>query len=170
MTSLTMKNLLLFILAIFPVLQSFGQATSDSVTTEQKAPQLYTISKPEDLNIKGQIDAAHHYKRYKAAATGTLVTSLLSPVIGLIPAILCSATNPKIENLGYPNEELFKQAAYYKAYTKKAKKIKQRKVWSNWGIGLGVNLVLILILTNWGNSSRNKLHYPLFLHNPWSIS
>lgn len=143
-----MKNTLPFLLIIFSALQSFGQITYDSVSTEQKIPQLYTINKPEDLNIKGQIDAARNYKRYKGAATGTLLTSLLSPVIGLIPAILCSATNPKIENLGYPNEELFKQAAYYKAYTKKAKKIKQRKVWSNWGIGLGVNLVLILILTN----------------------
>lgn len=143
-----MKNLLPFILAIFSVFQSFGQATSDSVATEQKPPQLYTINKPEDLNIKGQIDAAHHYKRYKGAATGTLLTSLLSPVVGLIPAVLCSATYPKIENLGYPNEELFKQAVYYKAYTKKAKKIKQRKVWSNWGIGLGVNLVVILVLAN----------------------
>lgn len=148
MTSLTMKNLLPYILALFSALQSFGQATSDSVATEQKPLQLYTINKPEDLNIKGQIDAAHHYKRYKGAATGTLLTSLLSPVIGLIPAVLCSATYPKIENLGYPNEELFKQAVYYKAYTKKAKKIKQRKVWSNWGIGLGVNLVVFLVLAN----------------------
>ena len=144
-----MNKLLPFILAVFSTLQSFGQATSDSVSTEQKPLQLYTVNKSEDLNIKGQIDAAHHYKRYKGAAAGTLLTSLLSPVIGLIPAILCSATNPKIENLGYPNEELFKQAVYYKAYTKKAKKIKQRKVWSNWGIGLGVNLVVILILANW---------------------
>ena len=148
MTLLTMNKLLPFILAIFLALQSFGQTTSDSVSTEQKPLQLYTINKSEDLNIKGQIDAAHHYKRYKGAATGTLLTSLLSPVIGLIPAVLCSATNPKIENLGYPNEDLFKQATYYKAYTKKAKKIKQRKVWSNWGIGLGVNLVVILVLAN----------------------
>ncbi|PSL17651.1 hypothetical protein [Dyadobacter jiangsuensis] len=143
-----MKSTLPFLLVIFSALQSFGQITYDSVSTEQKIPQLYTINKPEDLNVKGQIDATRNYKRYKGAATGTLLTSLLSPVIGLIPAIVCSATNPKIENLGYPNEELFKQAAYYKAYTKKANKIKQRKVWSNWGIGLGVNLVLILILTN----------------------
>lgn len=143
-----MKNLIPFLLAIFSALQSYAQAPADSITAVQNPHQLYTLKQPEDLNIKGQIDAARHYKRYKGAATGTLLTSLLSPVIGLIPAILCSATNPKIENLGYPNEELFKQATYYKAYTKKAKKIKQRKVWSNWGIGLGVNLVVILIWAN----------------------
>jgi hypothetical protein len=142
-----MKKLLPIIIIIFSPLLSFAQAPPDSAVIVQQA-QLYTINKPEDLNIKGQIDAARHYKRYKGAATGTLLTSLVSPVIGLIPAILCSATSPKIENLGYPNEELFKQPAYYKAYNKKAKKIKQRKVWSNWGIGLGVNLVVILVLAN----------------------
>jgi hypothetical protein len=47
-----MKNLLPFILAIISVLQSFGQATFDSVSTEQKPPHLYTLNKPEDLNIK----------------------------------------------------------------------------------------------------------------------
>ena len=142
-----MKNILPFILILFSTTFSLSQSVSDSVTVLQQS-QLYTLTKPEDLNIKGQIDAARHYKRYKGAATGTLLTSLLSPVIGLIPAILCSSTYPKIENLGYPSEELFKQATYYKAYTKKAKKIKQRKVWSNWGIGLGVNLVVILVLAN----------------------
>lgn len=142
-----MKNSLFFTLILFIPILGIAQVPVDSMAIVQKA-QLYTIDKPEDLNIKGQIDAARHYKRYKGAATGTLLTSLLSPVIGLIPAIICSATNPKIENLGYPNEELFKQAAYYKAYTKKAKRIKQRKVWSNWGIGLGVNLVVILVLAN----------------------
>lgn len=142
-----MKIILPFALTVLLSLSSLAQAPADSMANVQN-PQLYTLKQPEDLNIKGQIDAARHYKRYKGAATGTLLTSLLSPVIGLIPAILCSATNPKIENLGYPNEELFKQAAYYKAYTKKAKKIKQRKVWSNWGIGLGVNLVVILVLVN----------------------
>lgn len=142
-----MKNILSFILFIILPILSVAQAPVDSVAIVQN-PQLYTLNKPEDLNIKGQIDAAHHYKRYKGAATGTLITSLLSPVIGLIPAILCASTSPKIENLGYPNEEWFKQPVYYKAYNKKAKKIKQRKVWSNWGIGLGVNLVVILVLAN----------------------
>jgi len=142
-----MKKIPLAILIIFSSPFSFAQSPPDSAVMVQQA-QLYTINKPEDLNIKGQIDAARHYKRYKGAATGTLITSLLSPVIGLIPAILCASTSPKIENLGYPNEEWFKQPVYYKAYNKKAKKIKQRKVWSNWGIGLGVNLVVILVLAN----------------------
>jgi hypothetical protein len=142
-----MKIIFPIILILFCGFTTYGQNFIDSTVIVQNQ-QLYTVPKPENLNIKGQIDAARHYKRYKGAATGTLITSLVSPFIGLVPAILCSTTNPKMENLGYPNEELFRQPDYYKAYTRKAKKIKQRKVWSNWGIGLGVNLVVILILAN----------------------
>ncbi|MCE6993045.1 hypothetical protein [Dyadobacter sp. CY323] len=142
-----MRNLSLIFFILLSPLGSHAQNLADSAVIIQNQ-QLYTVAKPENLNIKGQIDAARHYKRYKGAATGTLITSLVSPFIGLIPAILCSSTYPKIENLGYPNEELFRQPEYYKAYTKKAKKIKQRKVWANWGVGFGVNLVVILVLTN----------------------
>jgi len=35
-----------------------------------------------------------------------------------------------------------KNPDYYKGYTKKAKRIKQGKVWKNWGVGSGVNITL----------------------------
>jgi hypothetical protein len=99
------------------------------------------------LHVKGQRDAERHYHKYVGAGTGTLFASLLSPLVGLIPAIACSATAPKETNLGYPKPELFAQEEYYNAYTKKAKKIKQRKVWANWAIGFGVNIVALAIIT-----------------------
>ena len=37
---------------------------------------------------------------------------------------------------------------YYTGYKFKAKKIKQGKVWTNWGIALGVNVFLIIALTD----------------------
>ncbi|MCE6988171.1 hypothetical protein [Dyadobacter sp. CY323] len=141
-----MKVFLPYIIFTLSIIPCFAQIPADSAIIIH-GQQLYSTPKSENLNIKGQIDAARHYKRYKGAAAGTLITSLLFPIIGLIPAIACSATSPKLENLGYPDEQLFRQPEYYKAYTKKAKKIKQRKVWSNWGIGLGVNLLLILVFT-----------------------
>jgi len=102
----------------------------------------------EDLYVKGQLDASRNYKKYKGASTGTLITSLVSPIIGLIPAIACSATAPKLEKLGYPDEKLFMQKEYYNGYTKKAKKIKSGKVWKSWGIGLGVNLLLAIVIAS----------------------
>lgn len=123
--------------------------TKDSaiVIENQKLYTVATAPATENLNVKGQIDAERNYKKYKGASTGTLIASLVSPLIGLIPAIACSASTPKIENLGYPSEELFRQPEYHSSYTKKAKKIKQGKVWKNWGIGFGVNLVAILLLS-----------------------
>ncbi|NLN32529.1 MAG: hypothetical protein GX159_02920 [Flavobacteriaceae bacterium] len=113
-----------------------------------KEPEVSNIESPsnEDLFSLGERDASKYYKGYRGAGTGTLITSLVSPLIGLIPAISTSSTQPKIENLNYPNEELFKNSQYYEGYTKKAKKIKQGRVWMNWGIAFGVNLVAVLFL------------------------
>lgn len=113
-----------------------------------KEPEVSNIESPsnEDLFSLGESDASKYYKGYRGAGTGTLITGLVSPLIGLIPAISTSSTQPKIENLNYPNEELFKNSQYYEGYTKKAKKIKQGRVWMNWGIAFGVNLVAVLFL------------------------
>ena len=101
-----------------------------------------------DLFTLGKTDASKHYKGYKGAGTGTLITGLLSPIVGLIPAIACSSTEPKEMNLSYPNQELMKNADYNNGYTQKAKKIKQGKVWTNWGIAFGANIVAVLILSS----------------------
>lgn len=101
----------------------------------------------QSFYVKGQRDAEANYKKYSGAGTGTLFTSLLSPLVGLIPAIACSSTTPKEINLGAPKSELLAQEEYYLGYTQKAKKIKSRKVWTNWAVGFGVNLVAVLALT-----------------------
>jgi hypothetical protein len=100
----------------------------------------------ENLFIKGQIDASKYYVNYKGAGTVTLVISLLSPLVGLVPAIACSATPPRQKNLGFQRTELFQNPDYSNGFSQRAKKIKSRKVWTNWGIAFGVNVVLTLIL------------------------
>lgn len=97
-----------------------------------------------DFFIKGQRDADRFYQNYKTASTSTLIVSLLSPLAGLIPAIATSASPPKDNNLGYPNSELFDVNDYRRGYQLRARKIKSRKVWTNWGIAFGVNLVLVI--------------------------
>jgi hypothetical protein len=101
-----------------------------------------------DLYVLGLRDASMYYKGYRGAGTGTLLVGLLSPLVGLIPAIVCSSTQPQEINLSYPKADLMKNSQYYNGYTYKAKKIKQGKVWANWGIAFGVNLVAILLLTS----------------------
>ena len=101
----------------------------------------------QGLFIKGQTDATAFYDGYKGAGTGTLLVSLISPLAGLIPAIACSSTNPKDQNLNYPDHELMKQPDYNFSYRQRAKKIKSRKVWTNWGIALGVNFIAVLVIS-----------------------
>ncbi len=101
-----------------------------------------------DQYVKGQSDAMTYYHGYKGAGTGTLITTLLLPIAGLIPAIACSSTKPKEINLNYPKTELMKNQDYYNGYTQKAKKIKQGKVWKNFGIGIGVNILAYIILSS----------------------
>jgi hypothetical protein len=102
----------------------------------------------ENMFAKGQLDASLYYKGYKGAGAGTLFASLLSPIVGLIPAIATSSTQPNHNNLSFPNEKFMENSDYFMGYSKKAKKIKQGRVWLNWGIGFGANLVAILILSS----------------------
>ena len=99
-----------------------------------------------ELYARGKQDAMTYYKGYKGAGTGTFVTGLISPLAGLIPAIACSSTKPKDENLDYPDASLMKNSEYHRGYTQTAKKIKSGKVWKNWLITFGINIVAVLAI------------------------
>ena len=111
-------------------------------------PKPVAVAPPSDANLylRGQTDANTYYDGYKSAGTGTLLASLLSPLVGLIPAIACSSTRPRDHKLMYPDAELMKNVNYYNGYTHRAKKVKSKKVWKNWLIAFGVNLVLSIAL------------------------
>ena len=127
----------------------YENGTKDIFNQEKKSQNTSSSRlSSDDPFFDGQSDAAKYYKGDNGGGTGTLITSLLSPVVGLIPAIACSSSHPRDMNLNYPNSDLMKNRAYYNGYTQKAKKIKQGRVWQNWGIGLGVNLTLILLLAS----------------------
>ena len=131
-----------WILKSVVLMVKYENGTVDVFKVEKKnADSSAAVPLTENLFMKGQVDATKYYTKYKGAGTGTLIASLVSPLIGLIPAIACSSTKPREINLDYPNPALMKNPDYYLGYTQKAKKIKQGKVWLNWGIGFGVNLV-----------------------------
>jgi hypothetical protein len=140
----------IFIIVLSDVLMvRYENGSKDIFNNDKKdvISSAITISS-NDLFIQGQADASKYYDGYKGAGTGTLIAGLVSPIVGLIPAIACSSTQPNDSNLNYPNIELMKNSEYYTGYTQKAKKIKQGKVWKNWGIAFGVNLVAVLVLLN----------------------
>lgn len=136
-----------WILKSVVLMVKYENGTVDVFKVEKRsADSSSIISLTENLFMKGQVDAARYYKRYNGAGTGTLITALVSPLLGLIPAIACSSTEPREINLDYPNSGLMKNPDYYLGYTQKAKKIKQGKVWTNWGIAFGVNIIVVIIL------------------------
>lgn len=95
----------------------------------------------------GKMDAKKYYKSYKNAATLTILSGtclmLVSPVAGLTSAIACSSTPPKFKNLNIPDTSLATNIQYMDGYKWQAKKIKQRKVWTNWAIGFGINISVV---------------------------
>ena len=103
----------------------------------------------DSLYMMGIKDANTYYDGYRAAATGTLVTSFFVPY-GLIPAIACSATPPQNQNLHMPDTRLGQNPNYIAGYRYQAQKIKQKKVWTNFAIGtgsaFGVTLLFIILL------------------------
>jgi hypothetical protein len=106
-----------------------------------------TNNSSTDMAMKGKQDAMTNYKGKNSGAGWTAATTIvLSPLFGLIPAAACSSSEPSDNNLNYKELELMKNNTYNQAYTAQAHKTKKRKVWTNYGIGSGVWLLLILLL------------------------
>jgi hypothetical protein len=125
---------------IFNETQSEAKQNTPPPSDKQNQPSA-------DLTMQGRQDARNYYKGKNSGAGWTAATTIiLSPVFGLIPAIACSSTQPSDENLNYREPELMKDRTYYPAYVEQAHKTKKRKVWTNFGIGSGVWLLLVLLL------------------------
>jgi len=112
--------------------------------TETEMPALNSGPAEDSLFVQGQADAAMYYKGYRAAAIGTMITSIYFP-FGLIPAIACSSKPPAMKNLGYRDQKLMENASYYDGYTRKAHEIKKNKVWGGFAIGSGFIIGLVIL-------------------------
>ena len=105
------------------------------------------LSTNSDLFQQGRNDAKLYYTGYKGAGTGTFLTTfLLSPILGLIPAIACSSTTPNASNFTFPNSALAREPDYISGYMQEAKKKKSGKVWGNFGIGTILVVVAVGLL------------------------
>ncbi len=131
------------------------------ITYENKVSEIFSQTDPSELtNIKdpqflgeagyknGQADALKYYKGYKTASTVTLVTSIIFPFAGLVPAIITSVSPPLNRNLNYPDTQRFNYLDYQNGYKAKAKRIKSGKVWINFGIGFVAGFVAGLLLNS----------------------
>jgi hypothetical protein len=118
---------------------------STNATVNTSASDLSSL----EMEEKGIQDAKTFYKGQNSGAGGTLAATILtSPLIGLIPALACSTTEPSDENLNYSDRQLAKNPDYYRGYSEQAHKIKKKKIWSAFGIGSAIWLGLIIIFSS----------------------
>ena len=112
-------------------------------------PKLNTYnSNNVNLSEKGRVDADTYYRGFSGAKTGTLlIAGIISPLGGLIPAIICSSTSPSEYNLNAPNSELMREPDYHNAYKAEAFRIKKRKTWGGWAIGSAIAIVAYVIVS-----------------------
>ncbi|MBN1639386.1 MAG: hypothetical protein JW866_10485 [Ignavibacteriales bacterium] len=119
-------------------------------------PKIESIANNSSLNyqdfcFRGQQDASRYYTGYSSAATWTGAATILGgAVIGLIPAIACSSSNPERSSLTFPDSELAQNPSYYSCYMQEAKRIKSRKVWTMFGIGVAVDVAIVALIVSSG--------------------
>jgi len=114
---------------------------------EEKIVLASLPEEPISMEALARSDANMNYNHSSGSGTGTFVATLLgTPVIGLFVALGISATPPPDKKLNPPNKSLFKNKTYYDAYRKEAHKIKQRRVWAGFGIGVAADVVLVGII------------------------
>ena len=129
---------------------ALGQLPTAPAPRFKDAPNYRSLNQTDNLYLQGTNDASMYYRGYKGAATGTLVVSILSPIAGLVPALITSVSSPSGRNLSYPSSELYAQAEYARGYNDKARKMKSKKVWTNFGIGAGIGMILGIMVASGG--------------------
>ena len=103
-----------------------------------------------DLADRGKEDANSYYRGDKSGAGWVAATAILaSPLLGVIPAVICANVEPSDDNLNYKEPELMKNAIYNQAYTEQAHKIKKKRIWRSYGISAGIGFVLNLLLLSY---------------------
>ena len=130
---------------IFSILKSdlliikYENGTKDDFSSIKKIEE-YNLS-GIDPYIQGKNDAQRYYKGDKTAGTIILISNFI-PLVAIIPSLVFYIANtskiPKDENLNYPSISLMQNEQYANSYRQEAKKIKNKKIWKNFGIGMSL--------------------------------
>jgi hypothetical protein len=157
-------------LVVFPLLLccnlSFGQNITPPVLPTNSPPDLAKLEVLQPPNLispsilvsmeitqdssfeKGVRDAKIFYSKHSKPAGVTLVTTILTGPLGLIPTLACSGTPPKTHNLGLPDVALMRDPKYNEGYSQTAFGIKKQKVWRNFKIGFFISLIPTFFIIN----------------------
>jgi hypothetical protein len=128
----------------------YSNGTKDIFGQEKTSTSDAKITS-DDMCDEGKQDSKVNYKGKNSGAGWTCATTILfSPLIGLIPAVACSSSEPNDSNLNYKDSKSMKNNTYNQCYTEQAYKTKKRKIWRNFGIGAGVWLIIVILGSSGG--------------------
>ena len=110
------------------------------------------MSKEDSVNYykKGRDDAEKYYASFTTpGATGTFwVSFLFGGIGGLIPAVACASNPPKDKNIHLPKTAILYNQEYMSGYRFEAYRIKKRRVWLNFAIGVLLAGTLVAIASS----------------------
>ena len=113
---------------------------------EEEVIENATEYSEEEMIAKGKQEATINYRGRKSGAGATIATTvLLTPLLGIIPALACESTKPSFKNLNFPDGTLMQNESYHQAYEQQAHRIKKKRIWRGFGIGSGVWLLIFLL-------------------------
>ena len=92
--------------------------------------------------IRGVRDAEKHFKSYEESAKITYYSSIVNPLIGLVPAITNSNTMIPESKLNFTNEDLMNNPDYYYGYTHQASRVNKAQIWKKWRQGSVISLAI----------------------------
>ena len=119
------------------------------VDNSQSTPLINSLTPTYQQGVD---DAKRYYHKRGGAAAGTFFATLVAGgLLGLIPAIITSSHTPKDKNLDYPNASFMQNPEYYKGYTHKAKSRKSARIWTMYGVAVGINVAVAVILLTTGD-------------------
>ncbi len=123
----------------------FRYAYTDSNSVIGQMEPL-VMARPQDFDyvseicLKAQADCRAQYKMWKGSTIGTFFLTLVNPVAGLAVAIPASLTPPRMENLGLSDVDMLQEGIYFHTYREEARKLKSKRAWTAYGIGLGIHV------------------------------
>ena len=83
-----------------------------------------------------------HFKSYEESAKITYYSSIVNPLIGLVPAIANSNTMIPESKLNFTNEDLMNNPDYYYGYTHQASRVNKAQIWKKWRQGSVISLAI----------------------------
>lgn len=147
-----MKRLLIILLVI--PMSIDAQDFNIEEDNNQNSSALEAVKETkEDISMieQGKHDAKSYYDCSNCGKNVTGFFSVMSPIVGVIPALFYSSSPPQEHNLNYPYPTKITDENYNLAYKQQAYKMKRRKVWRNFSIFSAINITAIILAVSWNN-------------------